>query len=297
MSSAGPGEPPEPIRAACLALALLVAPAQATRAQEPEEAGKPLLEAGIVGVAAYVPDYPAASQNHMRYIAFPYVVYRGDIFQVTERGRLRGVLLDTRRFEFDLSAAAAFATDSDDNDAREGMPDLDWLAEIGPRLGILLHGTPESGLLRLDLQGRAVFSTDLEDFGYRGLLFNPALVWQRPDVLVDDLELSVRFSSVFATERLQDYFYEVRGRHARSGRAEYDAEGGYLGSFLDVGFRYPLTSRLRLSLGTRAGYFEGAANEDSPLFREEWNLGVSAALIVALYRSERRVGGSIDPDD
>jgi hypothetical protein len=169
------------------------------------------------------------------------------------------------------------------------MRDLDWLGEIGPRLSISLIRAPSRGNLRLDLNARAVFSTDLSSVGFQGYVFNPALVWQKRDVATDGLDLQIQFSSVFATERFQDYFYEVRARDVRSGRREYDADGGYLGSFLDIGLRYPLTSRLRAAVGTRLGYFDGAANESSPLHRENLNVSVGASLIITLLRSDERV--------
>ena len=235
---------------------------------------QPLWEAGVGGVIAYQPDYPAAGQSHVKGLPFPYFVYRGKFFQVTERGRLRGILLDTRRIELDLSAAGSFAADSDDNRARRGMPDLDWLGEIGPRLGINLLPDDQHGRLRLDLNLRGVFSTDLESFGFQGYVFSPDLVWQKPDIGIPGLDLTVRLSSIFATERFQDYFYEVRAQYARDDRREYDAKPGYLGTYLDVGLRYPLTSRIRGTVGTRIGYFEGAANEGSPLFRDDLTVGV-----------------------
>ena len=43
----------------------------------------------------------------------------------------RGIVHDDRRTELDLGLDAAFPADSDDNDAREGVDNLDYLLEVG----------------------------------------------------------------------------------------------------------------------------------------------------------------------
>ncbi len=158
------------------ALALPLTPFGATAAEA--EAGEPLWEVGLVGVVGWLPDYPAADQNHLRWLVVPRVVYRGPILRLGEKGLIRGLLVETERLELDVSLTGSFAADADDNRARRGMPDLDWLGEIGPRLTIGLLGERERRGLSLDLQARAVFSTDLSSFDYRGLVFHPELVWR-----------------------------------------------------------------------------------------------------------------------
>ena len=268
-------------------LALIALPASAQEAQ-------PLWEAGIGGVAAWSPDYPAAGQNHWNVFPFPFVIYRGDTVEVTERGRLRGYLFDSDRVELDVSAAGAFAADSKDNDARQGMPDLDFLGEIGPRLGVRLYDA-STHLLRLDLQARAVFSTDLRHFGFEGFVLNPELVW-REDPLFGrkGLEAEFRLGPLFADQRLQAYFYDVDPEYARPGRPAYDADPGYLGTQTSLSLLYRLTPSTRLSAGLNAGYFKGAANDNSPLFRDDFNWGASLAAIVSLYKSKRMTRAATD---
>ncbi|MCB1883530.1 MAG: MipA/OmpV family protein [Geminicoccaceae bacterium] len=255
---------------------------------------KPLWEAGVGGVAAWSPDYPASAQNHWNVIPFPFVIYRGDSVEVTERGRLRGYLFDTDRFELDVSAAGAFAADSKDNDARRGMPDLDFLGEIGPRLGVTLHDGP-ARLIRLDLQARAVFSTDLRHFGFEGFVLNPELVWrERPLLGFKGVEAEFRLGPLVADRRLQGYFYGVDPRYARPGRPAYGADAGYLGTQSSLTLRLPLTDRARLSAGLNAGWFKGASNEGSPLYRDDVNWGASLAVLVSLYQSGRTTRAATD---
>ena len=95
---------------------------------------KPLFEVRLVSAGAYLPDYPGSKQSHASGLALPYFAYRGRVLRSDEKGALRGRLIKTERVELDLSFDGAFSSDSGENDARRGMPDLDWMGEVGPRV-------------------------------------------------------------------------------------------------------------------------------------------------------------------
>src|SRR5690606_39938878 len=67
-------------------------------AEEPARA-KPLWEVGVAGGAGWLPDYPAAGQNHFNGIALPYLVYRGEFLRADEKGLVRGRFVKSRDFE------------------------------------------------------------------------------------------------------------------------------------------------------------------------------------------------------
>ena len=97
------------------------------------QAALPVVEAGVFGGAALLPDYPASGQSHARGVVLPWLIYRGELLRSDDRG-LRGRLWRDRDLEFTVNANGAVGSRSRDNRAREGMPDLDWLGEIGPSL-------------------------------------------------------------------------------------------------------------------------------------------------------------------
>lgn len=282
--------PPAGIGIRCLLLfvvALTLAGHGSVAAEAEED--EPLWEVGALGVVAWLPDYPAAGQNHVRWLAVPRIVYRGRIVQVGEKGLIRGLLVGTERVELDISASGSFPADSDDNRARRGMPDLDWLGEVGPRLTLGLIGDRERSGLSLDLQARAVFSTDLSSAEYRGLVFHPELVWRESRLFRGGPRLEVRFGPVFADRRLMDYFYGVPLRFVTAERSRFEAAGGYLGSLLYARLERRLNERLRLRFDTRLGLHAGATNEDSPLFRDSLTIGFATSLAWTFWQSERRV--------
>ncbi|WP_158600808.1 MipA/OmpV family protein [Teichococcus wenyumeiae] len=276
----------------CAAMAL-AGPALA----QPAVTRQPVLEAGIGGGGGWLPDYPAAGQNHLQGLAFPYVIYRGEILRSDDRG-VRSRFYSSEGIGLDLSFSGAFPSRSDDNKARRGMPDLDWQAEVGPSLRLTLWrdmDTPQR--LNLELPVRAVFSTDLSSIHYRGITLSPELAWERLNLGGAGTRLRLGLGPIFATNRLMDYYYEVQPQYALPDRPAYNAKGGYLGTRLQFSYRLPLTERIAMVAGGRLENFSGARNDDSPLFRRDWNLSLALGFSWTLYRSEATVASTASPFD
>ncbi len=250
---------------------------------------KPLWEAGIGGFAGSLPDYPAAGENTFRALALPFLIYRGDILRVggeDNRGAISGRFIDTDKFEFDVTLSAAFPVDSDDNDARRDMPDLDFLFGVGPQMIFKLINQPGQRKLDLNLQVRAVYSTDFSSLDHRGFVFNPKLSYSLKHVSALDLDISSSIGPLFGTERLMDYFYKVKPRYANSSRRAYDADAGYLGTNITLSASKRLDRSVRLIVGSRLGVHSGATNDDSPLFEDEFNVSVFAAFAWTFLQSD-----------
>ncbi|RZU01013.1 MipA/OmpV family protein [Rivibacter subsaxonicus] len=287
-------------RAACtlvpLALACtLLSPARAqgpsastatdVASDRPGEVALPVWEAGVVVGVGSVPDYPASDHSRTRALVLPVFVYRSPVLRV-EDGRIRGRIVSSANFELDLSAAGAF--NARNNEAREGMPALDYLFELGPQ-AVYRWDLRERERVSAHLKARAVFSTDFSSVRYRGIVVEPQLRWSLGRVAGSAFNLGVSASANFAGERLHDYFYEVAPQYARADRPAYDARGGYLGSELGLSLNRPLTDRLLLLMGGRLGFHAGAANEASPLFRQKTTSTIGISLLWTPWRSEATV--------
>ncbi|MXP64224.1 MipA/OmpV family protein [Roseomonas sp. M0104] len=267
-------------------------------AQEAADARlQPKFEAGLAGGGGWLPDYPAAGQNHVQGLFFPYVIFRGEILRSDSQG-VRGRFYNTEGLGLDLSLSGSFPASSADNDAREGMPDLDWQGEIGPALRLTLwQDRTVRQRVNLELPVRAVFSTDWSSVHYRGIVVAPELAYERLNLLAAGARLRVGLGPIFATNRMMDYFYRVEPQYARPGRPAYDADPGYLGTRLQFSYRMPLTERLSIVAGGRLESFHGATNDDSPLFREKWNTSVALGFAWSFYQSEARVASTSSPFD
>ena len=261
-----------------------------------------LWELGVGGGAFYNPKYPASSEGRFFSLALPFVVYRGETFRIGDGGGARAVVIENDTFEVDFSFGVALPSDSEDNSARVGMPELDFLGEIGPQMIFMLGnydfdknvegekmGT-NLGKGRLDfrLQARAVFSTDFSRIDGRGYILEPQISYQHRGLKHEDTAFNVSFGMIFATEETQDYFYEVRPEFVTPTRPAYDAKAGYLGSELSLGLSFRVSENVRAFVGGSAQFHSLAANKDSPLFEKEVTYSIGTAFIWRFYKSDAR---------
>jgi len=251
-----------------------------------------LWEFGFGGAVGEVANYPASSERNLIAIAAPYFVYRGDIFRVGGGNGVRAVVVEEKNYEFDLSFGGAFSADSEDNTAREGMPELDFLFEVGPQAVFKLKDFQfeggGNGRLNARLQARAAFSTDFSRIDKRGFVFNPVLTYQQRGRFFEGTALSASIGAVFATEKLHDYFYQVDDAFANELRDSFDAKGGYLGTELGVSFSFPLAENIRAFVGGGAQIHTGSANEDSPLYEDDITYSVAVGFVWRLYQSDAK---------
>jgi outer membrane protein len=260
-----------------------------------EDDMRPVWEVGVFAAVFDSPEYPAANQRQINVIPAPYFIYRGETLRIGDGSIARAVAIDESWYELDLSLAGSFNANSEDNEAREGMPDLDFIFELGPQLKLRLsnfefeqHG---KGELFLNLQARAVFSTDFSGIDKRGYVFQPVLSYSQRGWLSEKTALSVSLSPVWATEKLHDYFYQVDNDFVAEDRPVYDAKGGYLGTDLSVGLSFNATKNIRIFTFARVSMHSGAANENSPLFRNKGTYSYGLGMVWRLMESEKRVAG------
>ncbi|MGH7089568.1 MAG: MipA/OmpV family protein [Stellaceae bacterium] len=252
-------------------------------AQAPAEA-RPLFEAGMLGAGGIFPDYPASNQSHFHALPIPYLIYRGRYLQLAPTSA-RGVFFSTPAVSLDVSASGAFRTSHEDR-ARAGMPGLDYLGEVGPRLNLLLAHDAADAKLDLELALRAVFSTDFSRLDYRGLVLAPELADTHSNFMGSGGQLKVGIGADFASGRLMQYFYTVAPQFAIPGRPAFEAQGGYLGTHLDVSYRYPLNRRVTVIGFSDASLYSGASNAASPLFKRQYGVAAGVAVAFSFFESE-----------
>ena len=256
---------------------------------------RPVWEAGMFVGVFNSPEYPAADQSQTNVVPSPFIIYRGETLRIGEGSIARAVAVDKSWYELDLSLNASFGANSEDNEVRAGMPDLDFIFELGPQLKMRLskfefaeHG---KGELFMNLQTRAVFSTDFSGMDHRGYVFQPVLNYRQRGWLSEKTALSISLSPTWATEKLHDYFYQVDQTFVTEQRSLFDAKGGYLGTRLLVSVSFNATENIRIFMGGSTSIHDGAANENSPLFLEKNTFSFGAGMVWRLWESEERVAG------
>ena len=247
-------------------------------------ADKPKWEIGAFVAAFNSPLYPAAAENQSKFLPVPFVIYRGERLRVGEGGVIKAMAVDKPRFKVDLSLGAAFAANSDDAKVREGMPDLNFIFEIGPEVSVMLNNTKESETW-LTFHLRQVFSTDFSSIDDRGYIFQPEISYQGKHLFGDNDSFKLTFSSLFATKKTHQYFYQVDEEFSTVDRPSYLAKGGYLGTEATLVNRFEIRDNISIFFSTKVGFYQGASNEESPLFKKDLNYSFGLGLKWTLYQS------------
>lgn len=252
-------------------------------------AEKPLWEVGIGVAALYLPDYRGSDEGSFYVLPYPYLIYRGDFLRV-DKDRISGKIFETDRLLFDVSFYGSVPVNSDDNDARHGMPDLDPTFEVGPALNIiLLKDRQEKYKLGLNLPVRAVFSTDFSDIRHEGWIFSPRLNLEVNNIIPDTgVNLGLSAGPIFADSDYHDYFYTVEPRYATLQRPAYSAGSGYSGSTITIGLN-KIMNPLIFNAFVSVDFLNGAEIEDSPLVTTDHSVMGGVTVSWVFFKSKRMV--------
>ena len=271
----------------CLAMPVAIA-AEADNAKEEET--EPLWEWRLAAFGHYGPYYPASEDYQLNIIPVPYPIYRGKFLRLGDDREkpITGRVFRRDRIKLDFSFGLNFSGDSDDIDARTGMPDLDLLLEVGPELEMeFARRAVFDGRWFLSLEVRPAFSFDGLDPTYQGIVMSPELSYIKKLPKLKD-ELKIRLTPTFANSKYMDFFYTVDPVFAVPGRPAYEADSGYLGTDISISFLKSINEEFEFLIGTRLSSHHGAANDKSPLFTEDLTFSVYAAFSWKFWESERR---------
>ncbi len=243
----------------------------------------PLWELGV-GVAALTQaHYFGADDSRAYVLPIPYFKYRGEVFRA-DRGGIRARLFESERVSLGISGGGSFPVDSEDDDARRGMPDLDVLAEIGPNLRVDLVENNDLHLqFQLPVRGTFSFGDDAGD--YQGWTSNPRLVAKTNS---GEWNLVSSFGPVFSDQKYHAYIYDVDPEFVTPDRGAYTASSGY--TALRLGLNVNRYYR-NMFINGFVRYFnlQGAKNDASPLFRREHNFSAGITVSWVLKQSRRTV--------
>jgi outer membrane protein len=243
------------------AAALLVVVALLLPVPPASAAERPKWELGVGSVFFTQPDYVGSDEYRFRPIPFPWIIYRGERLRL-DRESMQTKIFRTDLVRLDLSASGQVSVDSGDNDRRDGMPDRDWIAQVGPALRFSLKQS-EDGRHTLDLEVslRAALAVSFDNFSYEGLVASPKFQYRyEPETWRFDANAGLEFSN----NDYNEYYYTVPARFATASRPAYGAGGGYAGLRLAAGAgRY--FGPIYLGLFARYINLEGATFVDSPL--------------------------------
>lgn len=252
---------------------------------------KPRFEFGVAGAGLQVPAYPGSAVVSDRLLAAPWLIYRSDKLQVKDGG-VELVAYESDNLTIDLGIGASLNADTSETPLRSGMPDLDYLLELGPRFNVPLSDKTVDGIrTRWDWTSalRFALSTDFSRVDYRGPVVNTQLRYRVEGFNNNKLSFNATATSTWLGDELMDYFYSVDEEFATPTRPQFDAESGFLSLGLSAGIGYKPIDNLNTFLGLGYTSLSGSRNDDSPLFEDESNPSVIFAVSWRIYKSKRMV--------
>lgn len=241
------------------------------------------LGAGISFVQS--PHYAGSSQSKNYVVPFPHIVIETEYLSV-DRNVMHGHVLSTDVFRFDISFSGAFKVDSDEDELRQGMPDLDYIIEAGPSLKWLLSGNFDGKrYVTFEVPVRGAIATDFDEAKSIGWHAIPTLHWHNEWHSNSVWKLDNRLRVFYESQEYNDYIYSVDFPYATAERPYYQAEKGYGGWEYMLGIRHEKGNR---AMGFVLNYtnISQAVFNDSPLVAEDHNftIGFYASWVLAKGR-------------
>lgn len=253
---------------------------------------RPTWEIGVGGGYFSGFDYPASNDENQRAIALPFFIYRTPAFRIGGGG-VRAVAIEKPRVKLDVSVGGSLNASSDGDGVREGLPDLDFLFEIGPQLEVRLfdENKARGGRLqgRFTSELRAVFATDFSKVSSQGFVAEFGVGVNYGNFRGSGIDLITALSTTFASEKLQDYFYEVDPEFVTESRSAFNAKAGYLETKLFAGIGIRPLRNVRVFTGVFTGLYEGARNQNSPLFETTTQTGFALGIVWTIKTSDTYV--------
>jgi outer membrane scaffolding protein for murein synthesis (MipA/OmpV family) len=248
----------------------------------PATRSAPLWELGVGAAGLSLPDYRGSGQRSGYLLPLPYVVYRGRFLRADREGA-RAVLLDTDRFEVNLSLNAGPPAHSRAGGARAGMANLPGSFELGPKIQATLWRGAGGSRLNLDLPLRAVYS--IAGSPQRlGTVFVPNL--DLGLATGTPWRLGLQAGALWGSRGLHQHYYGVSAADAVNTpalqRPAYEARGGY-GGWLATAALSRRFDRTWVGGFVRHDHVGGAVFADSPLVRKtsHWSAGIGMVWVFA----------------
>lgn len=208
----------------------------------------------IGGGGAYAPDYEGSDDYEFQPFPFASIVY--DDFVFIEGTSLGLNLLNYEGLKAGPIARYGGGRDEDDNDALDGLGDIDDSIEVG-------------GFVRYEVGLWSAAMTVTQDVagGHEGLVAEMSTGVAVP--LSDNLSSSIEASASWADSNYMDAFFGVSKSQAlKSGHDRFEADAGFKDVGIALGLNYMVTEAIGVSGQVQYKRLIGDA-ADSPIVEDE----------------------------
>ncbi|PCI07078.1 MAG: hypothetical protein COB77_05480 [Gammaproteobacteria bacterium] len=207
--------------------------------------------------------YPGAKESNHLLLPVPYFTFRSPAFEI-DRG-FKGFLYHSKKVVIDISADFGLPVDSDDTQARKGMPDLDLVLQVGPSVAFILNDENSHYFgTRFELPVRVAIATDFRSVENTGFLLEPRISFNHQRRGKTGIAQKVIIGLKFATQDFHAYYYDVADEFSTNARATFTSDAGFGGGFVNYRISYKTNDLVYWSF-LRYQSLRGAKFEDSPL--------------------------------
>ncbi|MBU2883097.1 MipA/OmpV family protein [Psychrosphaera sp. B3R10] len=224
-----------------------------------------------VATAVNVPVYIGAKETRSAILPIPYINYRSPNLKIGQGG-IVARLFDSEKWLLSVSLSGAIPVDSDDAEARKGMPDINAIFEFGPSLKYYLVGddsSPDAIFLDMNIrQARTIKFTNLK------LTSSPSILMRKglsQTFFGGKVNTRLKLGYEFVSEDYANEFYGVSPEYMTDERDAFVAPGGFAGFRVNGGVRWQLKRHIVSSFFAYAD-ISGAKYVDSPLVKSKQHL-------------------------
>jgi len=217
----------------------------------------------------------------------PYIRYQSDELDV-DRNSFTGYLWHYNNIHLDISAGVSLAVDSDDNQAREDMDDLDWVFELGPSINYYFLGGPQATQqFYIGLFTRKAMATDFASITNVGWRYGPSIYFESPLVVSANYEVttSIRANANFADDRYLNYYYGISALDSRTARTMFDTQSGYSGADLSLGLNFD-SKKYWLGGFIKYHHLADSKQQQSPLVKQDSNISFGFGVAWKFYTQQ-----------
>lgn len=228
---------------------------------------------GIGSGFGFIPNYPSSKRTDFHYMFFPF--YEGKVLKMDQNEGVRNEILANDHWNIGINYVFNFPVISANNEERTGMPDLNWLVQVGPQFKyhflrkdrwlFSLFGTIQAN----------VETTFTNTWKLHGVLFNPGVRIKYD--FKEAGELQFRYEFNLSSSEYQQYYYGVAQEYATATRPQYTGQAGW--QSLIVGFIYSYSWGNWVAFVSPNYYHYGlGAHQKSPLHSVDENFAMIFGL-------------------
>jgi len=243
----------------------------------------PKWEIGVAAGAASLPQYMGSDERYILGAPLPYVIYRGDRINIDRNG-LRSHLFGISRVTLDASISGGLPVRSS-NLARQGMPELHFNLQAGPRINWKII---ENRKTRLTL--RIPYRVIVDSIGdYLGWVSEPDIALHKTFYSgrkSTDIKLSAGI--LYGSRQYHNTYYGVAPVFATASRPAFQAKRGLHSIFVSGSIAYDLTDHFTLFSAVKYRNLSPGVIANSPLVKDHDYLSISIGMTWSIFQSESR---------